>query len=569
MEKEPLKPSHLLSDLSTKDAAKRLNVSEASIKNWVKAGELTRTKTGLITAKSLLFFTRNIAGTSRLIQRANKLYQAGTPPHSQEKLIKSEALSQAYENTLSPSYRNREGIYYTPAPIIDSMLASLPEDVSNFRFFDPCCGTGNFLLGALRRGFKPHNIYGQDCDPRALSIAKTRMERETGHSFSNLNCGDFLSHDFVKEDTAKPETLKRALSKQTLSAQQPYDVIATNPPWGKKYTRAEKLNFAKYFGLNAPIGSAALFSLNALKQLKQGGYCALLLPESCSNISTFEPLRQHFLTLDIIALTDHGRPFKGLLTRAHSIVLRNASPSPDQKIECTTHTHQNQNNKLQVCKRTQKSFTTQPKLILNFQTTPQDQHVLDHIYNQPHLTLKDKGHITDKVQWGLGIVTGQNKTYCRAKPNPGDVPIFRGADILKTGLKAPTHFIDPDISQYRQAAPKALYYAREKLIYKFISDRLVFHYDTKQSLILNSANMLILPDTFPVTHWQLAFLFNTDLMTFLFRKMFVTRKVLRSDLETLPIFHTFFDRETDLTEETLLKHLGLKPHGRSYQILDA
>lgn len=537
--------THADKPLSYADAAIALCVSKASILNWIKSGELQSGPRGYVCADSLEHFKETIAGQTRLHARANKLYRKPSKPASRPLACPQktpfegtpfqdgEAQSSAYENGLGDVRQNKDGVYYTPASIIDKMLAKIPGDVSNLKFLDPCCGTGNFLLGALRRGFKPCNIFGYDCDSNALDIAKARMENIMGQNYDTLSYCDFLN--------LSPKTMTNL-----------YDVIATNPPWGKKYTFDEKIKRAKTFGLKASIGSSALFSLQAIERVRNGGYVALLLPESCLNIAAFEPLRKRFLEQHILALEDHGRVFNGLMTRAHSILLCKNEAKPPQSIPCSIEGR--------IYERPRSSFAKQPKSIFNFATRPDEMDIIEHLRGHPHITLQDK------ASWGIGIVTGHNKTLCRHSPIEGDVPVYRGSDLAKTGLKTPKLYLDPDLTLYRQVAPRALYHAKEKLIYKFISNRLVFYHDTQQRLILNSANMLVLNDNFPLTQSQLCFLLNTDLMNFIFQKTFATRKVLRSDLETLPIFHTFFETNLKPTENNLLTHLGLIKKDEGYAI---
>jgi site-specific DNA-methyltransferase (adenine-specific) len=81
-----------------------------------------------------------------------------------------------------------------------------------------------------------------------------------------------------------------------------------------------------------------------------------------------------------------------------------------------------------------------------------------------------------------------------------------------------------------------MFQATEKLVYRFISSELVFYCDTHQRYILNSANMLVLNEDFPLTSKQLAQLMNSPLTNWLFKRLFNTHKVLKSDLELLPIF---------------------------------
>ena len=84
-------------------------------------------------------------------------------------------------------------------------------------------------------------------------------------------------------------------------------------------------------------------------------------------------------------------------------------------------------------------------------------------------------------------------------------------------------------------APIAMFLAPEKLIYRFISNDLVFFCDTKQRFFLNSVNMLVLEEGFPLTTQQLAEILNSPLTNWLFKQLFNTHKVLRGDLERLPI----------------------------------
>ena len=72
------------------------------------------------------------------------------------------------------------------------------------------------------------------------------------------------------------------------------------------------------------------------------------------------------------------------------------------------------------------------------------------------------------------------------------------------------------------------------LLYKFISKQLVFAYDNKKTLTLNSANILIPKlEDYPIK--TILALFNSSLFQFIYQKKFNTLKVLRSDIESLPL----------------------------------
>jgi len=542
-----MKPNVITDDaISFQSVANELNVSLASVRNWVTSGELSFVKTGYVSQKSLNQFKNEVIGKTRLAKRANKLHA----DHTNYDALKSTVISSIksydrslvevsdfYETSLGKSYRNQEGIYYTPDDIVDKMFNRLLGDVSELKFFDPCCGSGNFLLGALRRGFKQENIFGVDCDDTALEIAKARIEEKTGSQFKNLKCEDFLK------------------SAQALSAEQTaiYDVIFTNPPWGKKYQKHEKIAFADLFNNGISLDSSALFTLAVLRFCSPNAKIGMLLPDSFSNIAAFKSLREKLLSFEIESIEDHKRPFKGLMVGAVSIIFTNKRSEKNSSILCISGLNKHE--------RKQKSFEKNPNWILNFNVDQPSADLISYLYTIDHIRLNEE------VSWGLGIVTGNNKKFCFSEKQPLTEEVYSGADILSVSkLKLPSKFISPDFSKYQQVASKELYRAEEKLIYKFISNRLCFFFDNKQRLILNSANMLIASKSFPITLEQLAFLLNSELMNFIFRSVFRTHKVLRSNLESLPIFYKYFENHENWTEQTLLDYLNIEERNGTYRI---
>lgn len=520
--------------LSIDEAAGRLNVSSASIRNWIKSGHLQKSDLNTIDESSFEFFRKNTIGVSRLTQRANKSVKDS---HDHEKLrdvifssIKQDrdsidGLSAFYEGHLSEAYKNREGVFYTPSHIIEKLFEFLPEDCSELTFCDPCCGTGNFLVAAIERGFHPANVYGIDTDGVALEIARARL--------SKLDCGGkvtLINADFL-----------RSFQKSDVES---YDVIMTNPPWGKKISREERASLAKILGEVSKGDSSSMFLFSCLAKLRPSGILGLLLQDAFFNIAAFEGARRHALRYEIKALIDFGKPFSGLVTNAKGIVLRKDLECLNNALRCESDDG--------TWYRPQSDFSRNPKAIFNFDCSADEARIIEHLFQIEHLTL------SGFAKYGLGIVTGDNKRFCFSNADEGRVPVYKGSDIKRSGLKSPSLYISQDMSLYQQVAPIGLYHADEKLIYKFISAELVFFCDTERRFILNSANMLVLNEDFPITHSQLCKLLNSRLMSWLFKKSFATHKVLRGDLESLPIFINFFESHGDFTEETFLNFLGLE-----------
>lgn len=520
--------------LSIDECSMLFKVSKATIRNWLKTGYLVASHTGKISKDSMLYVEQQILGKEKLKQRANKSYKDSHNHQlvSANFLTQAQLLQQAndflgddYERHLSDSYKNQEGIYYTPAHIIQDLLTIEDNELLiNKTFCDPCCGSGNFLIRALDLGFKPENLFGFDSDPVAVAIAKKRIYDKTGFISPNIVCADFL---------------QLAIQQQTGR----YDYIFTNPPWGKKITKIKRDSLSKVFQTGSSLDTCALFYFASLSALHTQGQLGLLLPDAFFNVSAYTDARVSALSQQIRRLCHYGKVFKGLQTDAVGLVLTKQENNLAINIQCFY------NN--QTFLRNSHSLHNNPNSIFNLSCNAEEAEVITHLYRIPHITLAGYAH------WGLGIVTGNNTRYLSKIPLENTAPVYKGSDITSNGLKPSSHFLSTNFSQYQQVAPLHLYYAKEKLIYKFISSNLCFFYDTESRLIINSANLLITNEHFPLSMPLLSQLLNSDLMNWLFKKLFNTHKVLRGDLERLPI-HTQFLTQGHFLEADYLAALNIE-----------
>lgn len=517
--------------LTIEQAAKTASVSIATIRNWAKTGYLTLSGKGTITQESLDSFMSNVAGKEKLNSRANKTQKDN---HNHEYVpdkvnliiqkFSGENIGIEYENSLSDSHRNKEGIYYTPSWIVKDMLKKINIE-PDFKFLDPCCGSGNFIIEAIKLGISPENIYGFDVDENAVFITKERIRREFGVETPHIKVGDFL-HEAFKLNKAN----------------QFFDLIFTNPPWGKKIDREDKEKFASFYGCGNSLDTTSLFMGASLSVLKSKGRLGFLIQEAFFNITTFEDMRRKCMDKKILRLVDYGKAFKGLLTKAQTILIEHIASDDDDEIKCCLDNI--------TFTRSLKSFKSNPKAIFNFWTNEDEAQVIERLYSVKHITLQGK------AKWALGIVTGNNDRFCSDTQKEEFLPIYKGSDITKTKLKEPNTFISNDFSSFQQVAPLEMYHAKEKLIYKFISSDLCFYLDTHQRYILNSANLLI-PLNLGISGEQLTSLLNSEIMNWLFKKLFSTHKVLRGDLELLPIHTDYFSNNPNFSEIDYLNYLQL------------
>ncbi|MBQ4548012.1 MAG: N-6 DNA methylase [Bacteroidales bacterium] len=546
-----------LNKISLKSAAEQLNVSVVSIHNWIKDGSL-KTIDGSLTQECLDDFKRDFLNKNKLSSRANKQYK---DIHNHKQLtedirlkiiseLSGDEISDGYEASLSESYKNKEGIYYTPQYIVEDMMRDI-TDVEGKTFLDPCCGSGNFIIEAIKKGFSPENVYGFDIDENAVAITKKRIKELCGYESDNIFCGDFLSQQ-VNKSTSQQVVTHRMCPMQIFRFSDfqilKFDYIFTNPPWGKKINKRDRDKYSDLFNSGNSNDTSSLFYFASLKMLKDDGMLGFLLPDAFFNITSFEDARKSLLNHKIKRLIDYGKPFKGLMTKAMAVVMLrqqvNESTSQRVNISCEIY-----NVKKHL--RSQGSFFDIPKHILNFHIDERESEVVRKLFSKPYVTLKDN------ASWALGIITGNNNRLCQKENREGLVPIFRGKDIFKDKIAEPTLFIDANLEGCRQVADIDCYKAKEKIVYRFICNNIVCHCDTEQRYILNSANLFILNDDFPLSHNQVADLLNSDTMNWLFRCVFNTHKILRSDLELLPIWHEYFEIYKNFSEESLKEYLGI------------
>ena len=524
-------------------AAKEFNVSTATVRNWIKTGYLKVSKKNVIALESLEEFKSEVVGKEKLTKRANKSqYDHHNHVTVGEDLTQSigsfsgiplDEISDAYENSLSNSFRNKEGIYYTPSKITESFFSSIDFDVSKCLFLDPCCGSGNFMLEAIRFGFAPENIYGIDIDPLAIEIARRRTSALVGEGKVKIYNADFLK-DIPKE--VKDNN---------------YDVIFTNPPWGKKIARDEKEKIAREIGVHKATDTSGLFLISCLSLVKEAGIIGMLMPDAFFNVASFLSVRERILELDILSMTDYGKPFKGILSGAKGIVFKNEIKAGSDII-C--------NSNKETFVRARSTFSSNPKKIFNFNCNTKEAEAVKYVMEKSHLTL------AGNADWGIGIVTGNNAKFSKPSWQPGHIAAYKGSDVYNKKLEQPSVYIPGDMSLYQQVAPERLYLAEEKLIYRFISSKLIFYHDKDQSYVLNSANIMIPHNGFPIGMNMLADYLSSDFVNWIFKSIFSTHKVLRADIESIPIFVDILGGMMVFDEDLLLSKLGLERVNGSYFI---
>lgn len=419
-----------------------------------------------------------------------------------------------YQSILTEGHKSKEGSYYTPSELCENMAGEYMNQMKGqMKILDPCCGTGPFLIAAgkqirkMGRLIKPENIWGYDIDPIAVKIARINLMI----LFRDFNFNPNVYH----RDLIYNYTLDDKIHKN-----RKFDIIISNPPWGAEF-KVEQLSFLKE---NYPsiltLESFSYFVLIGLNLLNTGGFLSYILPESILNIRFHKDIRQFILqNAKILKIFNHKRIFKNVFTPVIRLDLQKIAEH-NKGLPIISNGTSYQINSAR--------FQRNIDFVFDIYNTDRDAGIIAKAYSLNHTSL------LKQADWVLGIVTGNNKELLSKSPKKGWQLILKGTDIEKFHIKNPRHWIQYDKDRLQQAASLARYKAKEKLVYKFISSKLVFAYDNKKRLSLNSANIVIpkIPG-YPLK--VIMALFNSTLYQFIFKKKFFALKVLRNHLEQLPL----------------------------------
>lgn len=432
-------------------------------------------------------------------------------------------LGLVYQSISSEGIKSEQGSYYTPTKLVSDSLSSIKNPITTF--LDPCCGTGSFLVCAAKTfHLEPVNILGFDLDQIAANIARINLllAYRDKDFMPKIYCMDSLSELATGEIFCETNSLLGSI-----------DAIATNPPWGAYKNNSTKKRLSEAITTGETY---SLFLEKSIRLLRNGGQLSFILPESILKIKTHSDIRSLiFREAKIKTISLLGRQFTGVYTPVIRLDLVKETPNEDWLV-----TIEHGQNSHQVA---QSRFRLNDNFTFDIHIKSNDEELLDRIYSVEHATL------SGNAEWALGIVTGDNKKYIKSTQDLGAEPIYRGSDVYPYRLGNSCSYINFEPERFQQVANSRYYRSPEKLIYKFISKNLVFAYDDKQSLSLNSANVLIPKIPGMSIKVALAFL-NSSVFQYIFMKKFSTHKVLRGDLEKLPFPQ--IDADTHSTIEHLV-----------------
>ena len=423
--------------------------------------------------------------------------------------------------------RKVTGTYYTPEKIVKKLNNQLFKggNIANKKVLDPCCGTGNFLLN-LPYAITFEQIYAMDIDEESIYI--TRLNMAIKYSIDDLEV--LNKHIFVRD------YLKSTLNDK-------YDYILGNPPWGYDFSNAEKeyLINEYYSAYGKNIESFDLFIEKSKLVLNKNGYISFVLPEALLNVKSHYRIREIiFNKFDIKYLEYLGNAFDGV--QCPSIIIKIKYTNN----EISTKGLEVKNSKTSFTIKTNRELTPD---YFSFTMDDYEYGIIKQINS-----LSKKVFLKNNSIFALGIVTGDNDKYISTKKADDNEMIIRGKAVFKYKYMDTDEYILFKPKQFQQVAPSEYYRISPKLFYRFISNKLVFAYDDRSTLSLNSCNILI-PMIKNINIKYILAVLNSSVAQFYFDKNFNSIKILRSHIESIPIPIVTKEKENEIVNkvDVLLK----------------
>jgi type I restriction enzyme M protein len=233
-------------------------------------------------------------------------------------LIRSgDVLGVAFELLVNQEMKGDMGQYFTPRQVVDMMVKMMSPKLEE-SVCDPACGSGGFLIYAMRENFRfidgrwddaddraeqrkdyaQEKLIGMDSDARLVRVAKAYMIMENDGR-SGVRAADSLDYgawDKVLKVSVVGRPLKTADAVGTTlvndrQINDGVDVILTNPPFAGAIKTPSTLRQYKLAMDETKVVRAILFLERCLDMLRPGGRAAIVLPQGLFNNITDQNVR--------------------------------------------------------------------------------------------------------------------------------------------------------------------------------------------------------------------------------------------------------------------------------------
>jgi type I restriction-modification system DNA methylase subunit len=466
----------------------------------------------------------------------------------------------------SLSQRKKMGIYYTPTHItefivkntVDLMLQSAPSG-RPITVLDPACGSGSFLLAALRTlvshqgattfddkiAILKNSVFGVDLDPKAVEIAQFNLllrilERRKILPVmdGNIKVGNSLvdapgvSSHALTWDQAFPGAMKNG----------GFDVIIGNPPYvfggGSGISPREKEYFQqKYESGHRKLNLFSLFFERSIKLLRPGGIMGFIVPNTLLRVTSYEDTRKFILeNTRIVSIVNlEAGVFEDVTASTIIIILQKlgeGETATGHRVKIYDGLYSKPFGKPQG------SFDKAAMHI--FDLAPEKRG--DDIYEKLAVGSVPLGTLCKEMIFGVVITKNFDEVVSDTKKGESYKRFLEGRDIDRYQINFDNKYLHYERSLLHRPRTPEIFEADEKILVQRISGGkrpLKAAYDNEQYYDKESINNIILTDKRYNAKYILALL-NSKLFSWYYASKFslgstLTVNVSKAYLEQLPV----------------------------------
>lgn len=439
---------------------------------------------------------------------------------------------------------------------------------------DPACGSGAFLNQALdflitehkyidelqaklfgdalvlsdvEKSILENNLYGVDLNEESVEIAKLSLwlrtaqpNRKLNDLNNNIKCGNSLIDD-LEIDRENAFNWQTAFPKVFENGG--FDVIIGNPPYlvikggrwisGFEYNN-DAINFIKkkYKTAEQQINTYILFLELSKYLTKPNGIISQITPNTFFANEYSRKIRDFLIQeCDLLEVNNSGIVFSDASVETAITIYRNSKYFGKTKIINNNQLFEVDFNKLNL-------LTDDNKYLVNLNK--------DSVELLLKLNKFDKLNKLAKV-W-RGLTTGNDKKYLSIDSfNINYKPLITGSDVSRYFMHKNEKFVNYIPKELDRPRDERIFLLEEKLISKFVGNRLTFCYDNKKHYVLNSGCSLELLN-FDISIKYLLCILNSKLLDYFFQNIFgdtrTTFPIMKSgNIESLPVHKIDFNKQ--------------------------
>lgn len=250
-------------------------------------------------------------------------------------LIEAErdVIADAFETFIGHALKGGQGQFFTPRNVVKMMVDILDPDEEDL-IIDPACGSGGFLIEALRHVWRKLDAEGEKYHWNNENLKEEKMEfalnrirgidkdyflAKVAKAYMAI-VGDGKSGIFCEDSLEKPENWDSKTKEKVDLGK--FSVLLTNPPFGSKIPvrgedKLKQFELGHKWKLNKKTGEwekgklkdkeapQILFIERCLQLLKDGGRMAIVLPDGIFGNNQLGYIRQFIVKqARIIAVID-------------------------------------------------------------------------------------------------------------------------------------------------------------------------------------------------------------------------------------------------------------------------